>query len=439
MPDTITQQREALEQLNAEARKIIEAAEGEGRSMTEEESAKVDGIFASYDEKKAIYDREEKAATFRSRLDEHDSYMKSSAGRKTDPHATGSIGGGQDQPGLLELAISGKTHKVEFAASSDEHERMSAAYEQALDSYVSTGKVSAGLQTGKDSKGGYLGSMRMSATLIKFLDDEVFMRGLANVLPPLVTSTSLGAASYDSDPGDADWTPEVPASDLTEDDGMTFGKRELRPHLMSKLVKVSQKFLRGSAMSPAALVNQRLGYKMAVTEEKAFLTGNGAEKPLGVFTASNDGIPTGRDVATGSATNFTADGIMAAFYSLKTQYQARATWLHSRPGIEKIRKLKDNDGQYLWQPGLQGGQPSLILGRPYVQSEFVPSTFTNGNYVGLIGDFKTGYWIVDALSVEIQRLNELFAARNQVGFIGRKETDGMPVLGEAFARLKCST
>jgi len=74
------------------------------------------------------------------------------------------------------------------------------------------------------------------------------------------------------------------------------------------------------------------------------------------------------------------------------------------------------------------------LGRPYKMSEYCPNTFESGKYVGIIGDFKN-YWIADALSMRIQRLNELYAASNQIGFIGRLESDGLPVLEEAFARI----
>jgi HK97 family phage major capsid protein len=126
---------------------------------------------------------------------------------------------------------------------------------------------------------------------------------------------------------------------------------------------------------------------------------------------------------------------MNALYSLKAQYHPRATWIFHRDAIKMLRKLKDGDGQYIWNPDIKGGQPDMILGRPYKMSEYAPNTFTSGLYVGIIGDFSY-YWIADALNMRIQRLNELYAATNQVGFISRLESDGMPVLEEAFARVK---
>jgi HK97 family phage major capsid protein len=216
---------------------------------------------------------------------------------------------------------------------------------------------------------------------------------------------------------------------------MAFGKRELTPHPLAKRIKVSKKLLRNSTMNPEQIVMQRLAYKFAITEEKAFLLGTGANQPLGLFVASNDGIPTGRDVQTGSATDFTMDGIISAKYALKAQYWPRASWLFHRDGVAKIAKLKDSQNQYLWQPSTQAGQPDRLHGLPILMSEYVPNTFTTGLYVGMLADFSW-YWIADALDMSVQRLVELYAETNQDGFIGRLETDGMPVLAEAFVRLK---
>lgn len=309
------------------------------------------------------------------------------------------------------------------------------AYRRSFLSYVQTGREQLGLQVSKDPKGGYLAPAEFVADLIKFLDNNVFMRQLANVLPPMPTAVSLGVPTWDADPSDADWTAEVPASDISEDTTAAIGKREFRPHLLTKLVKVSMKLLRTGAINVESLLTERLGYVFAITEEQAFLTGDGAQQPLGVFTASNDGVTTARDTTCASATTFTADEVIDCLYSLKEGYQRNATWLVSREFVKKLRKLKDGTGQYLWQPGL-AGQPGTILDRPYVMSEYVPSTYTTGLYVAAVGDFRTGYWIADSLDVEVQRLDQLFALKNQVGVLARKETDGAPVVSEAFARLK---
>jgi len=271
------------------------------------------------------------------------------------------------------------------------------------------------------------------AELIKAVDDAVIIRQLARKFT-ITSSSSLGAPVLDADPADADWTTEIATG--SEDSTMSFGKRELAPNPIAKLIKVSRTLIQRSAIPVEALVRERLAYKFAITEEKAFMTGNGASKPLGVFTASAQGIPTSRDVSSGNTTtSMTWDGLINALGSLKEQHQMAATWIFHRDGITQIRKLKDGQGQYLWQPSLVAGNPDTVLNRPVRQSEYAPNTFTTGLYTGVVGNFQH-YWIADVLGMELQRLLELYAATNQVGFIGRLETDGMPVLAEAFARVK---
>ena len=300
------------------------------------------------------------------------------------------------------------------------------------------------IQADSDVVGGYLvAPQEFVGQLIKFVDNIVYMRQKATKFT-VANAQSLGAPSLDTDIADSDWTSELATGN--EDSDMAFGKRELTPHPLAKRIKVSNKLLRAAAITSVfsntggavggaeGLVRDRLGYKFAVTEEKGFFTGNGSQQPLGMFTASARGVSTGRDYQTGSTTGFTADGLVGALYNLKPQYQAKAEWFLHRDAVSKIRQLKDGIGQYLWQPGLQGGQPDTLLTRPVNQSEYVPNTFTTGLYVGMICD-PSFYWICDAESMVIQRLVELYAEANQVGFIARLELDGMPVLEEAFSRL----
>jgi len=294
------------------------------------------------------------------------------------------------------------------------------------------------LQITPDEQGGHLvAPQQFVEQLIKFVDDMVHIRGLATTMT-LTEGESLGAPSLDTDVSDFDWTTELGTG--TEDSDMKFGKRELRPHPLAKRIKVSRTLLRRGSMSPETIVRDRLGYKVGVTQEKAYMTGDGAQKPLGLFVASAQGIPTARDSAIGAAgaipaTTATADQLIDAKYTLKEQYWRTARWLFHRDIIKVVRKIKDSDGQYVWAPGLAGGRPDTILELPYVVSEFAPNTISATAYVGMVGAFEH-YWIVDSLEFEIQRLVELYAETNQVGFIGRYEGDGMPVLSEAFVRLQ---
>jgi HK97 family phage major capsid protein len=384
------------------------------------------GIYDSC-ENRRIAPTAEQCGTFERLMDEADKLQDKYERRERLEAAERSLSSGQGRV----------THYGQPGRRADATEQRT---EAAFERYLRDGKdtLSAdefrALQADSNPAGGYLlAPQTMVSQLIKAVDDYLVIRQLATKFT-LDSASSLGAAALDADPSDADWTNEL--STGNEDSTMAFGKRELHPHPLAKRIKVSRTLLQ-RVPSAAAIVTQRLAYKLAVTQELAFMTGNGAGKPLGLFTASADGIPTSRDVSTGSATDVTADGLIDALYSLKEPYLRSGSlrWLFHRDAVKRIRKLKDTTGQYLWQPGLNGGQQDTVLGVPVIMSEYVPNTFTTGLYVGMVGDFSN-YWIADALSLSIQRLEELYAETNQVGFITRSETDGMPVLAEAFARVK---
>lgn len=316
-----------------------------------------------------------------------------------------------------------------------ENRRATDEYNKEFRNFLATGQIEGrAIQADVDASGGYLfASEQFVARLIKSLDDNVFMRGLATTMQ-VTSSDNLGFPTLVTDLNDSDWTTEIQA--VTDDAALALGKRNMTPHYLTKLVKISQKLLRVSAIPADTLVADRLAYKFAITQEKAFLTGDGNGKPLGVFTASANGIPTSRDISTGNTpTAITADGLLEAKYNLKAQYRRNAQWLFHRDAVKQIAKLKDSDGQYLWKASVAVGEPDTLLGYAVNESEYVPNTFTTGQYVGMLGDFKQ-YWIVDNLQFQVQRLVELYAATNQIGFIGRLETDGAPVDPMAFSRIK---
>lgn len=413
-----------------DAREILNRAERENRDLNSEEQAAYARADAEIDRLNAEIQKAEQAAAAKN--------------RRVPPSQPGRTGGDGSDGAALTIEYPGHSRenlrgraprRTSLRPGTPEYQRSQPAYHKAFLNYLMTGREQLGLQVSADPKGGYLAPTQIASDLIKFLDDNVFMRQLANVLPPLGQAVSLGVPSWDTDPNDADWTAEVPASDISEDTAARLGKRELTPHLLTKLLKFSQKLMRSSVINPDTLLVDRGGYKVAITEEKAFLTGDGDQKPLGVFVASNDGVPASRDVTAASATAVAADDFINLLFGLKEPYQRNATGLFSRELVKRARKLKTGDGQYIWEPGMSG-LANTILGRPYVQSEHVPATFTSGLYVGMFADFRAGYWIVDSLAMEVQRLLELFALKNQIGIVIRKETDGAPVLPEAFSRLK---
>lgn len=441
---TILELREKRGGAVKQARAVLEKAQTEKREMSGDESAQFDKWMKESDDLKVQIDSIEAGEKRSKALADAEKELET----RTEPKTRG------DQP--TNQTIDREQVDAEYARwslrSGERREihlvgkRSAPEYRAAFKKFIVAGST-AGLEVGKgvggeleerdlqadlDTQGGYiLPPMQQVAALIKAVDDAVQIRQFATVMQ-LRGAQSLGAPSLDSDPADPDWTSEIATG--TNDTAMSFGRRELSPSPLAKRIKVSRKLLR---LAPAVeqLVMSRLAYKFGVAEERNFLLGSGANQPLGMFTASANGIPTSRDVTTGTTSAVTADGLIETKFALKAAYWARARWLFHRTTLKQIRLLKDAQNQYLWQPGLTANTPDTILDSPYIVSEFAPSTYTTGQYVTLYGDMSF-YWIAESLAMEVQRLDQLYAEANQVGFIGRMELDGMPVLAEAFVRGK---
>lgn len=280
---------------------------------------------------------------------------------------------------------------------------------------------------------GYLSApMQFVEQLIKGLDDVLYMRRISHKTPSIGAAQTLGFPYRATAAADADWKTEVAAADV--ESTLTYGQREFKPNRLTKLIKLSKTLVGHSNMAPGVVLDE-LRRVIGVTLEKAYMTGNGSGKPLGIFTASNDGVPTTQDVAAANATSFVFEDFIDLKYKLKGQYHNRAQWIMHRDLVKAVAKIKDLDGQYIWQPSAQAGQPDRLLGSPVNMSEFAPNTYTAGLYAAVYGDFDF-YWICDADALYLQVLNELYATTNQVGYLFQYFGDGAPVVGEAFARLK---
>ena len=414
----INELRRKRAKLIADARALNDNVIGEDREFTQEEQNSWDAMMDDADQLRETIEREERMLSAEQELNE-------SAGESRrmneeddpDPDAGEQRSGRSDDP------------------------RDTTEYRGAFTGYLRNGLVGlagmehrAVLQADSDEGGGFWVPTTFVNRLIKAIDDLVYIRQAATTYT-VTNADSMGFPTLENDPSDADWTAELATGQ--EDTNMSIGRREFRPHPLAKRIKISRKLLR---LLPNIddFVIERLAYKFAITEEKAFLTGDGANKPLGIFVASTKGISTTRDVsADNTATAVTSDGLINAKYAMKQQYWNMARWMFHRDIVKQIAKLKDSDGQYLWRESVRAGEPDRLLGRPIDMSEEAPNTATTGQYVGALADWSQ-YWIADALTMTLQRLDELYAETNQVGLIGRKETDGMPVLEEAFVRVQLS-
>jgi len=288
---------------------------------------------------------------------------------------------------------------------------------------------------GVDATAGYLTApVEFVQTLIKGLDNLMFMRQISNVVGPIGAAQSLGFPYLNTDADDGTWVAEVTTA--PEETSLDFGRREFKPNKMAKLIKVSRTLMQHAPMAESTIMD-RMNMKIQSGAENAYMNGNGTAQPLGIFTASASGITTARDVSTdNTATAVTFDGLQNAKYSLKQQYLANASWVMHRDLCKMLAKIKDGEGQYVWQGSVTNGQPDRLLGAPVYMSEYAPNTYTSSLYAAVFGDFKRGYWICDANSVNLQVLKELYAATNQIGYLVDYFGDGAPVLAEAFARVK---
>lgn len=295
------------------------------------------------------------------------------------------------------------------------------------------------LATAPGGSGGYLVADTLRGELIEILDDMTTMRRLARVLPSIPGGSAI-TPSEDSDLSDATWTHEVATG--ADDTVAPFGNRQLTPHPIAKRIKISRTLLRAATLlNVESWVLRRLARKFSYAEENAFINGTGAQQPLGILTAAGISSTT-----TATSNVLAGDDIINWVYSLDAKYQRNAAILCNQAFLRKVRLLRDasggaGTGQYLWQPGLQQGKPGIILDFPYEMSDFYPTgldgsdAYEDNALVATIGNWEY-YWIADSLMFTVQRLDELYAESNQVGFIGRKETDGMPVKTEAFRHLK---
>lgn len=276
------------------------------------------------------------------------------------------------------------------------------------------------LQIGTDSEGGYLVPDEFEATLVEKLEEENIFRTLANVIQ---TSSGDRKIPVASTKGTASWIDEEGA--FTESDD-AFSQVTIGAYKLGTMIKVSEELLNDSAFDLEAYIAKEFARRIGAKEEEAFFTGDGSGKPLGVLAASG-GAETG--ITAASATAVTADELMDLFYSLRAPYRRNAVWIVNDSTIKAIRKMKDGNGQYIWQPALTAGAPDMLLGRPVKTSAFMPSIEAGARSV-LFGDLSY-YWIADRQSRTFKRLGEIYAPNGQVGFLGSQRVDGRLVLPEA--------
>ena len=282
-------------------------------------------------------------------------------------------------------------------------------------------EVQNALSIGTDSEGGYLVPDEYEKKLVEALEDEVFFRSLANVIK---TSSGDRKIPIVTGKGEAAWIDE--GGQFPESDD-SFGQTSIGAYKLATIIKVSDELLNDPVFNIENYISKEFARRIGTKEEEAFFVGDSKGKPEGLLGSANLGV-------TATTVNITFDDVMDLFYSLRAPYRKKATWLLNDSTVKAIRKLKDGNGNYIWQPSVRDGEPDRILNRPYRTSIYIPE-LAAGNRVMAFGDYSY-YWIADRQGRSFKRLNELYATTGQVGFLACERVDGKLILSEAVKTLE---
>jgi HK97 family phage major capsid protein len=284
-------------------------------------------------------------------------------------------------------------------------------------------QVSDILQEGVDADGGYLVPEEWDSRLIDVLNEENIMRGLATQ----ITTSGEHKINIAGAKPTAAWIEEGGALQFTD---AKFGQKILDAHKLHVAVKVTEELLYDSMFDLASYITTQFGVAIANAEEDAFLNGDGQGKPTGIFDATNGGTV----AKTLTGTKLGTDDVLDLVYALKRPYRKKASFIMNDQTLAALRKLKDNNGSYIWQPSYQAGEPDRLLGYSVHTSAYAPE-LAAGKPVMAFGDFSY-YNIGDRGTRSMQELRELFAGNGMIGYVAKERVDGLLVLPEAVQIMK---
>ena len=273
-------------------------------------------------------------------------------------------------------------------------------------------QVSNVLQEGVDADGGYLVPEEYDHRLIDVLTEENIMRGIATK----ITTSGEHKINIAATKPAAAWIEEGEALSFGD---ATFDQKILDAHKLHVAIKITEELLYDNAFGLENYIITEFGKALANAEEDAFLNGDGVGKPTGIFDKTKGGESIGTLTAA-----LKSDDVLDLIYKLKRPYRKNASFIMNDATLAQIRKLKDNNGQYLWQPSYQANEPDKILGYNIRTSAFAPTDAI------AFGDYKY-YNIGDRGSRSFKQLNELFAGNGMIGYVAKERVDGLLILPEA--------
>lgn len=300
--------------------------------------------------------------------------------------------------------------------------------------------VKASLTTDSNPDGGYTVPVEIDQAVTRVLTTDVAMRQLASV-------RTVGGQHYTKlhnlGGTTSGWVGE--RESRSETSTPTLSALTFTAHEIYAMPGATQTMLDDSFLNVEQWLADEVRIALADAESDAFLNGNGVNKPFGFMSATkiaNASYSWGKlgFVVSGASADFASSNPSDAFidlqYSLKRGYTSNATWLMARATIGKVRKFKDGQGNYIWQPTLVAGAPSTLLGHPVAIDDYMPVVGSN-TYPVAFGDFRRGYLIVDRVGIRV--LRDPYSSKPYVLFYTTKRVGGGIQDYDAIKLMKCST
>ncbi|WP_373924778.1 phage major capsid protein [Duganella sp. CY15W] len=296
-------------------------------------------------------------------------------------------------------------------------------YTDAFSAHFKKGEVQAALNKGAASEGGYLAPTEWDRTITDRLVLVSPMRALCTVQP---VSTNGFSKLFNNRGTTSGWVGETDARPQTGTP--TFGSLTYNTGELYANPAATQQMLDDPAIDLEAWLAGEVETEFSLQEGVAFLSGNGNNKPSGLLTYITGGSnaaahPWGdiKTVKSGAAAALTADGLINLVHELPDVYTGNARAIMNRNTQREIRKLKDGQGNYLWQPSFQAGTPATLLGYGITEMAGMPDIAANSKPI-VFGDFKRGYLIVDRVGVRV--LRDPFTNKPYVHFYTTKRVGG---------------
>lgn len=432
---TLAEVGDELNSVVTESRNILEKAEKEGRTRESLQPAEFERIQALSGQITPLQNRKKTLNDFMASLGVLDGV------NLDERNASRTPGQQTRQENIAEEIIwnsrANQKHLQRKYALTDQ--LGTAAYNKEFKGFLKTGRGgplmagSIGMNVSDDERGGYfVCSEAFSTEMLKNVDDQVFVQGLSTVVMMPPGAQSYGIRVRRAKASSFRWSEENDDISDTKDTSLKYGIRTMQPNWLAGSCVISKELIRNYPGAEGMVINE-LAINASEILEQAYLYGDGNQKALGLLTPSLNGIDTSRDYTSTSVADFTFDDFVTMKFNLKTRYRGNARWMFHRYILRDICLLKDGNGQYLWQPSRQVGEPDLVLGLPFTESEWMPSSKTTGAYFVILGDYQY-YWVLWDMAMQMQRLVETRAHTNEYEYLFRCKVDAQPVLAEAFVR-----